>query len=197
MTLDQITASYPRTITLSSGTSIELRLVTAADRNAILEFARGLPEEDLLFLRVDLTEPSNVDEWIKRIESGQSAAIAAYEGERLVGYAKLHRETARWTRRLGEIRVNVGPHLRGKGLGRILTSHIFDVGQAMGLRKLTAHMIADQHGAQAAFRRLGFVPEALLADYVEDGNGKPRDLVIMSHDIDGLTEFVSTPLRAI
>ena len=196
MSLEEVTARYPRTITLSSGTSIELRMMTAADRDGILEFARSLPEEDLLFLRVDLTEPDNVDEWIRRIESGQSAAIAAYEGERLVGYGKLHRETARWTRRLGELRVNVSPHLRGKGLGRILTSHIFDIGQAMGLRKLTAHMIADQHGAQAAFRRLGFVPEALLADYVEDGNGKPRDLVIMSHDIDGLTEFVGTPLRA-
>ena len=58
-------------------------------------------------------------------------------------------------------------------------------------------MTVDQHGAQAAFRRLGFVPEALLADYVEDRNGRPRDLVIMSHDVDGLNEFVAAPLRAV
>ena len=48
--------------------------------------------------------------------------------------------------------------------------------------------------AQAAFRRLGFVPEALLADYVEDRNGVSRDLVIMSYDVDGLTGQMDEPL---
>ncbi len=196
MSLDQLKASYPRTVTLAPDTVIELRIMSAADKAALLAFARRLPEVDLLFLRVDLTEAANIDEWIARIERGQSVAIVAYDGEVLVGYAKLHQETARWTRRLGELRVNVAPELRGKRLGRVLTSHIFDVAQAMGLRKLTAHMIADQHGAQTAFRKLGFVPEALLADYVEDGDGRPRDLVIMSFDLDGLTEFMATPLRS-
>jgi RimJ/RimL family protein N-acetyltransferase len=62
------------------------------------------------------------------------------------------------------------------------------------LRKLMAHMTTDQHSAQAAFRRLGFVPEALLADYVEDRNGISRDLVIMSYDVDGLTGQMDEPL---
>ena len=60
----------------------------------------------------------------------------------------------------------------------------------MGVRKLMANMTTDQHGAQAAFRRLGFMPEALLADHVEDRNGKSRDLVIMSYDIDGHSDRV-------
>ena len=32
MTLDELIANYPRTITLASGSSIELRVMTAADR---------------------------------------------------------------------------------------------------------------------------------------------------------------------
>ena len=58
----------------------------------------------------------------------------------------------------------------------------------IGLLKLTAHMTSDQRGAQAAFRRLGFVPEAHLADYVQDRNGTTRDMVIMSFDVDGHTD---------
>ena len=69
-----------------------------------------------------------------------------------------------------------------------MTSHIFDLAQEMGLVKLTANMTSDQRGAQAAFRRLGFVPEAHLADYVQDRNGNTRDMVIMSFDVDGLTD---------
>ena len=59
------------------------------------------------------------------------------------------------------------------------------------MKKLMANMTADQKGAQAAFRKLGFVPEALLADYVEDRNGTSRDLIIMSHDVDGHSDQVA------
>ena len=102
---------------------------------------------------------------------------------------------APWTRGVGELRVNVSPAYRGKGLGRVLTARIFDLARGLGLRKLMVNMTADQHGAQAAFRHLGFVPEALLADYVEDRNGTPRDLVIMSFTIDGHSDRAAEPLK--
>jgi RimJ/RimL family protein N-acetyltransferase len=77
----------------------------------------------------------------------------------------------------------------------VLTSQIFDVARGLGLSKLVANMTSDQHGAQSAFRRLGFVPEAVLADYVEDRKGRLRDLVIMTYDILGHTDRIAEPLR--
>ena len=67
--------------------------------------------------------------------------------------------------------------------------------RVLGLKKLMANMTTDQRRAQAAFRRLGFIPEALLADYVEDGNGVSRDMVIMSYDVDGFTDQVDEPIH--
>ena len=194
MAIDNLTERYPQDVTLSDGRRVQLRLMTADDRDAILGFARGLPEEDLLFLRVDVTQVDVVDDWIANLASGSTTSLVAYDDGALVGYATVHRNQAPWTRRVGEIRVNVGPDYRGKGLGKNLTSQIFDVARALGLRKVMANMTADQPGAQAAFRRLGFVPEALLADYVEDRNGTSRDLVIMSYDIEGLTDQMDEPL---
>jgi hypothetical protein len=49
-------------------------------------------------------------------------------------------------------------------------------------------MTPDQRGARATFERLGFHPEALLADFVVDREGKTRDLLIMSHDVAGFTD---------
>ena len=186
---------YPRTISLPDGQSVQIRLMTAADRNAMLAFARGLPQEDLLFLRVDISDPAAVDIWIRNIEAGLSATLLAFDSNGIIGYATVHRSQVPWMRRVGELRVNVGAAYRARGLGRILTSQIFDLARGLGLRKLMANMTTDQHGAQAAFRRLGFIPEALLADYVEDRNGKPRDLVMMSYDIGGHTDHVDEPLR--
>ena len=102
---------------------------------------------------------------------------------------------ARWTRNIGEIRVNVSAGYRGRGLGRHLTSEIFDLARGLGLRKLTASMIADQEGAQAAFRRLGFVTEAMLSDYVDDMNGTPRDLISMTHDVSGHSDLAEAPVK--
>ncbi len=185
----------PRQVTLADGATVELRAMAANDREAVLRFASRLPEDDLLFLRVDLTDPVVVDEWISNLASGHSTSLVASDGNGLVGYATVHRNPARWTRRVGELRVNVSPEYRGRGLGRILTSEVFDVARALGLRKLMANMTVDQRGAQAAFRRLGFVAEALLADYVEDRKGKSRDLIIMSYDVDGHTEQVDDRVR--
>jgi len=193
--MSEVAVDYPKQTKLPDGGVVEVRLMSAADREAVLAFARSLPEEDLLFLRVDLTEPAVIDEWIESLESGSSTSLVAYDEDGLVGYATVHRSPARWTRRVGEIRVNVSPAYRARGLGRRLISQIFDLARAQGLRKLMANMTTDQPGAQAAFRRLGFVPEALLADYVEDRNGLSRDLVIMSYDVDGHSDQVATPLK--
>jgi len=186
---------FPKTVSLPDGATVDLRLMSRADAEAALAFARSLPPEDLLFLRIDLTDPAVIDGWVGNIESGHSTSLVAYDANGLVGYATVHRNRANWTRHVGEIRVNVSPAYRGRGLGKVLTSNIFDVARRAGLKKLMANMTTDQQGAQAAFRRLGFVPEALLADYVQDARGTTRDMVIMSYDVDGHSEQVDEPVR--
>ena len=193
--MSEAVTGYPRETRLPDGGSVDVRMMSAADRDAVLAFARGLPEQDLLFLRVDLTEPAVIDEWIANVEAGLSTSLVAYDQTGLVGYATVHRNRARWTRRVGEIRVNVSPEYRARGLGRRLISQVFDLARSMGLKKIIANMTVDQPGAQAAFRKLGFVPEALLADYVEDRNGVTHDLVIMSYDIDGHSDQAGGVLR--
>ena len=191
---EEVAQDYPRLIDLG-GAEVEVRVMSADDRLPVLKFARSLPEQDLLFLRIDITDAGIVDGWVANIKDGATLSIVAYAAEELVGYATVERNPLRWTRRVGEIRVNVAPSFRARGLGRSLTAQIFDIARAMGLKKLVAHMTADQAGAQAAFKRLGFVPEALLADHVEDRDGEAHDLVIMSYDVEGHSGQMDDPLR--
>jgi L-amino acid N-acyltransferase YncA len=179
--------SFPNEIVLQNGRHIALRLMSAADREQILTFARSLPPDDLLFLRTDITEPAIVDQWIADLERANSITVLAETERELAGYATLHLEQARWTRRVGEIRVQVAPAFRGYGLGRRLTLEIFHVGQSRGIKKMAAMMTPDQTGARAAFEKLGFQVEALLQDWVVDRGGRPRDLLIMSYDLEGLS----------
>ena len=55
--------TYPRTIHLGNGTAMTLRLMSGADVDSLVSFARSLPVDDLLFLRMDITDPRVVQQW--------------------------------------------------------------------------------------------------------------------------------------
>jgi len=164
--------------------------MTAADAGRIGAFARSLPEDDLLFLRMDITDPGAVALWVRNLEAGLATTVIAEVNGETAGYASLVQNRVAWQRHLGEIRTQVGPAHRSRGLGRALAGEIFSIGRERGLRKIVAQMTTDQKGAIVTFERLGFKPEALLQDFVVDHAGRTRDLVVMAHDVTGLTEFV-------
>ena len=182
-----LSRKYPREISLEKG-AVTLRMMVASDREAVLAFAQNLPPNDLLFLRLDIATPEGLDEWFRNVEAGRTITVLAEADGVLGGYASVHHNEVLWTRHVGELRVIVGPEYRRRGLGRRLTDEVFAIARDIGLRKITAQMTPDQKGARATFERLGFRPEALLADFVVDREGRTRDLLIMSHDIAGFTD---------
>jgi len=171
---------YPREVSLRNGESASLRLMKAGDRDSVLNFARSLPPDDLLFLRTDITEAKTIEAWIENLEEGTTISILAEVRGNLAGYASLHTDGARWTRQIGEVRVQVGTGNRGVGLGKRLVGEIFRLGQDLGLKKMMALMTPEQASARAAFLGLGFRIEATLQDWVVDREGKSRDLIIMT-----------------
>jgi L-amino acid N-acyltransferase YncA len=165
------------------GQRVTLRPMGPGDREAALDFARKLPEHDLLFLRRDITQPDAVDDWIAEIERGEILTILAEAGGEVAGYATIHRNSLRWTAHVAELRVTVAEAWRGKGLGRVLTQEAFANALGLGIEKMIAQMTLDQKGAIATFEGLGFRPEALLRDQVKDRDGNKHDLLVLSHDV--------------
>ena len=180
--------TYPRELRLPAGKTLELRLMGPGDRDGLIAFAKTLPRQDVLFLRMDITDPRNVDEWIRNIENGRTITVLAYDAGELAGWASLHHNEVLWTRHVGEIRTIIGSAYRNMRLGIRLVDEIFEVAKDLGLKKITAQMTSDQRGARATFERIGFRPEALLADYVVDNEGRTHDMLIMSYDIDGFND---------
>jgi len=161
---------------------VSIRLGTP-DKDSILLFARHLPQENLLFLHNDITQPANVDEWLKSIENGATVTLLAEPDGTLEGYASLHLSPVRWTRKIGEIAINVAPEWQSRGLGEALCAEITSLGEILELRKITAQMVAEHKSARAMFERLGFRVQAFLPDWVEDQEGRSRDLLLMAYDL--------------
>ncbi|MGI8669343.1 MAG: hypothetical protein ACR2J3_05765, partial [Aridibacter sp.] len=79
---------YPWT-TKIGGEEFTLRLMTQKDKKALLKFARSLPEDDLLFLAVDITKERAVDDWIRRLNDGILQTILVEKDGELVGHGSL------------------------------------------------------------------------------------------------------------
>ena len=99
--------TYPWTTSVD-GVRLTFRLMEPSDRDAILAFARALPNDDLIFLRSDITESPAVDAWMNYIKTGRTISVVAEAGGKIAGYASIHLNDALWTRHVGELRVLVG-----------------------------------------------------------------------------------------
>jgi L-amino acid N-acyltransferase YncA len=179
--------AYPWTTEIKNK-QVTFRLFGRDDKDAALQFARQLPEEDLLFLTFDITNPNAMEQWVRSIEDNKAVTVLAEINGQFVGYGSLTYNQLQWTRHLGEIRLMVSRDYRGYGLGKLLVNEIFELSQELGLQKLVAQMASEQRGAVQVFEHLDFKPEALLADHVIDRNDVTHDLIIMSHDMRGFTE---------
>lgn len=175
--------SLPATMTLG-GTSLLLRNVQAGDARAILDFARGLPAHDLLFLRRDITSIPQVEALLRDAATGMAVTILALDGAEVVGYATVASEGLSWTRHVRELRILVAERMRRKQLGRLLIEQAFAIAREQGAKKMIAQMTVDQRGAIGVFRRMGFEPEARLRSQVIDRDGQLHDLQIMGLDVD-------------
>lgn len=188
-------ANLPEKVDLDGRPAL-LRRMTADDREAMLRFARALPEEDLLFLRTDITREHVVDLWIRELKNRQTQTVVAVEqgssdgAERILGYSSLHLSESLWTRHLGEILLLVTSDGRGHGLGGRLARQILELAKRHDLQKLVAQMTSTQRSAQALFHSLGFIPEAMLHDWVIDREGRTHNLIMMSREVDLDEEFL-------
>ena len=174
----EIALGYPRQVDLADGSQIELELMGSGDIDDMLAFARTLPPHDLMFLSVNITDRPVIEHWVESIRAGRTITVLAREDGAVLGESTLLHNEANWTRHLGEIRIQISPDARRRGLARVLAREVDAIAKQLGLRLLTARMTLDQSAAQAVFRRLGFQREAVLWDYAITPDGDTRNVLV-------------------
>lgn len=164
---------------------VTFRLMTAEDRDEVLEFVGNLPTRDLFYLMHDIRDPAEMNRWIEGIREQVVTTVLAESHGRLLGYSSLRSGHLPWTRHLGEIRMMLAPDMRGRGLGKLLAKEVFAVAHDLGLRRIVARLTSHQVPARYLLQHLGFHIEAVLADCIIDSEGHTEDLLIMSYDVTG------------
>ncbi len=172
--------------TLKDGTKVTIRNLTIDDLDRLMSFYRSLPEEDLRYLRVDVTNRNIVKQRIESAEAANIFRIIALKGDRIIGDGALELTTEEWRRHQGELRVIVAEEFRRKGAGMIIMRELYFLAMEKKVEKVVAKMMKPQVAARTICKKLGFKEEVLIPDYVKDQTGKSQDLVVMTCDIQEL-----------
>ena len=174
---------YPKEISLKSGQNLTLRLLKEDDIETLVQFFQELPEEDRMYLRIDVMKRENIVRRFGTLNYDKVYPVIALDRDRIAAIGSLWRAEFGWMRNLGEIRVVVARDYQRKGLCTILTREIFFHALTTDLYKIQAELMEDQVAAFNAFERLGFKKETVLRKHVTDINGNRTNLVLMSLDI--------------
>ena len=156
---------------------MELRAPAAGDLDALMDFFGRVPESERTFFKEPVLDRATVESWLGSNRGPRGIAV---EDGYVAGYVAVI-PLPGWSDHVGELRLVVDPQHRGRGLGRGLARWALLRALECGLTKLLVEVVADQEGAVAMFRALGFHAEGLLRDHVRDRHGDLRDLVLLAH----------------
>jgi len=171
---------YPKELVLKTGEEAVIRPLEKTDPQLLVDFYRGIPDDDRWYLRYDFLDPEVIRKWFDDIDSGTVRSIVALADDAIIAHASLYLRGFGSTTHVGRLRIMVAPQFRHKRLGTWMLLDLIQLAMDMGLTDLRSDFVADVEAAaiDAAFK-LDFFEYATLKDYAKDPDGNRHDLVIM------------------
>lgn len=181
---------YPKEVVIKSGEKVILRPMVKEDEQKLLKFFSGLPEEDRLFLKNDVTDPKVIESWAQKLNYEHVIPILAELDDRIIGDATLHKRTTDQPPNVGEIRIVTDRSVRRRGLGTLLAKEIFYLALSLKMNRLVAEVVENQHAVIKVFESVGFQRKEILENRAIDLHGKKHNLVIMTADVDAFWKTI-------
>lgn len=176
-------AAFPKTWVLEDGSKVTVRPMVKQDRDRLALFFKRIGEEEMRFLKDDVTDIRVIDHWIEILNYARVLPLVAEVSGRIIADASLHRRKEGWRRHLGGVRVVVDPAFRHQGLASKLIDELTDIARKEGLDRLYAEIPADDKVALDVFQARGFKRVALFERNILDRAGKYHDLAVYHLDL--------------
>ncbi len=177
----ELLKDYPKEVILKDGTGVTLRPLKDGDENVLFEMFRRLSVDDLWFLNHDVSDMGLIADWINNLDPNRVISIVALLEGRIVGNAVIMMKRYGAKSHIGKVRISVDPGFRDRRLGTWMLLDLVNLSMAMGLQMLVMRLVQDRDASLIkGVRKLGFVEDAVLKDYLMGGEGQAHNLVIMT-----------------
>ena len=172
--------TYPKMVSLRDGTQVELRPLQEGDANSLLDFFERIGEEDLYYLKDDVTKAEVIRDWTTNINFDRVIPIEAVVENEIVADGTLHRSQVFARRHVGELRIVVDPRYRRRGLGRLMIRELVDIAIGLELYKVTFELVPEkEEAAIRAAESMGFSKVVTLKGRIMGYEGGYDDVVVL------------------
>ncbi len=171
---------YPKELILKDHREIFMKPFEESDQDKLLEFYKNLPVSYRWFLKEDPSDIYVIKKWINNQKEGKAFSLAAFYEDRIVAHGTMLQRHFGGRRHVGRLGITVAPDFRQIQLGTWMAFDLLRRGMEMGIEKIRADFVVGIDDlAIEAFKKLDFIEEAVLRDYVKDEKGNYHNYKIM------------------
>jgi diaminopimelate decarboxylase len=143
---------------------VTIRPARASDDRAFMTFWRAIVEEGRFVRSERVSHPLRVyRRRFSRARPSQEAHVMAVEGDRVVGYLSIQRESHPVSEHVASLALAVAADRRGRGIGSALMSEALRWARGAGVQRIVLSVYPHNTAAIALYRRYGFVEEGRLS----------------------------------
>lgn len=171
---------YPKDVILKDGSGVTLRPLRESDQDLVTAMLERFPDDDTWFLGEVQVALGSIDTLVRQMKTGRAISIAAILEERIIAVATLVARQGGAKGHIGDVSISVDPDFREKHLATWMLLELTNGALSMGLEILIMRLIEDRDASVIrSVRKLEFLKEAVLRNYVKDMAGNFCDQVIM------------------
>jgi GNAT superfamily N-acetyltransferase len=150
------------------------------DTAALLEFFRGIPDEERYFLKDDVASDAVIESWARHLDYDRALPLLAFDGDRVCADGVLIRHRGNARSHYAEVRIVVDPAYRERGLGTAVLKELIDIAWDAEIESVQGEFVTGmQDDALRAVKALGGVESGQITDAYRDQAGHPHDLVFL------------------
>lgn len=178
--IDRPENRYPKELILKDGHEITLRPVGQEDLQGLYQFYSSMASSLRWYMKTDPCNSGEIQKWINNQKDGRAFAIVADHEGRIVAHASLLMRPYGSRQHVGRLRVYVAETFRRRQLGTWMVFDLVRYAMDRGLEMLrTDFVVGVEDAAIKAVRKLDFVTEGIIKDYVRDPDGRCHDYQVM------------------
>jgi putative acetyltransferase len=163
-------------VSLDDDRRIVLRLLTANDRDLLLELVSAFSEETLRWGNPPYDE-GKIERWMSG--AGKGLSLVAIYNEKIVGIAASYTSSLPRARGIGGMMIYLHQDFHGVGLGTAMTEKFLVLAKEKELHRIGLEVVEDNIPAVRLYNKCGFRIEGTLIDAYYGADGRFHNMLVM------------------
>ncbi len=175
---------YPKKIILKDSSECTFSIADRESITAVKGLFPRVSPDDLWVMSRDYTRPESVDLFIGSFNPEENLHLIANMDDTVIGLGSIYFSHFGARKHIGRVEIIIDEAYKQKRLGTWIILELATLARFLKLEILEIELVAGKDDAAIiASKRINFIPQATLKNYLQDRRGRWMDMVILVKEI--------------